>query len=231
MEVCRQWNFGLRLALSPLSAESVRREIREYDAKDAAAVCRFVRERCGFVEAVSAYERLYADIIADEKPSERDGETMNLERLLLALSESFDRCRAADAAPVCGPLRPDQMRRIRLTAGDRPELFSTGSQHEVIVHVHNRSDVSVSTSAPAPVQLSFQWEREGVASSHNWASPRTPLPGDIPPGTDVRMPVRVIAPVEPGIHRLRVTLVQEGVAWFDLVAPETACSLTVRIAP
>jgi len=58
-----------------------------------------------------------------------------------------------------------------------------------------------------------------------------PLPGEIPPGTDVRMPVRVIAPVEPGIHRLRVTLVQEGVAWFDLVAPETACSLTVRIAP
>jgi hypothetical protein len=231
MEVCRQWNFGLRLALSPLSAESVRREIREYDAKDAAAVCRFVRERCGFVEAVSAYERLYADVIADEKPSERDGETMNLERLLLALSESSDRCRAADAAPVCGPLRLDQMRCIRLSAGDRPESFSPGSQHEVIVHVHNRSDVSVSTSAPAPVQLSFQWEREGVAFSHDWASPRTPLPGEIPPGTDVRMPVWVIAPVDPGIYRLRVTLVQEGVAWFDLIAPETACFLTVRIAP
>jgi hypothetical protein len=122
------------------------------------------------------------------------------------------------------------MRRIRLTALDHPNSFAPGSQHEVMVHVHNMSDASVSTSAPAPVQLSFQWELDGVKVSHDRASPRTPLPGEIPPGASMRLPLRVIAPLEPGIHRLRMTCVQEGVAWFDLVAPETACFLTIGIS-
>lgn len=231
MEVCRQWNFGWRLALSPLAVEAVRREIREYDAKNAAAVSRFVRKRCGVAEAIAAYERLYDEVLADVQPAACDGESMNLERLLHALSQSSDRWRARDDQPACGPLRLDQMRRIRVSAVDRPESFSPGSHHEVMVHVHNDSDVGVSTSAPAPVQLSFQWQLGRAKASHDGASLRTPLPSEIPSGAGVRLPVRVIAPTQPGSHRLRMTLVQEGVAWFDRVAPETACSLTVRIAP
>lgn len=230
MEVCRQWNFGLRLALSPLAVESVRRELRRYDADDAAAVSRFVRERCGIAEAVSAYERLYDEVLADPTPPAHDGERMNLERLLRDLSEASERWRMRAAAPACGPLTADQMRLIRVSAVDQPESLTPGSHHDVLVHVHNASDVAVSTSAPAPVQLSFQWQLDGVPPTHDWASPRTPLPATIAPGDDVRLTVRVIAPREPGIHRLRVTLVQEGVAWFDLVAPETACSLTIRAA-
>lgn len=98
-----------------------------------------------------------------------------------------------------------------------------------MVDLHNGSDVSVGTSVPAPVQVSSQWEREGVVSSHDWASPRTSLPGGIAAGSSVRVPVRVITPTECGDHRLRITLVQEGVVWFDIVAPETAVSLAIRI--
>ena len=230
MEVCRQWNFGLRLAISPLTVDSVRREIRHYDAEDAAAVSRFVRERCGCSDAISAYERLYDEVMTDRLPAACDGESMNLEHVLLTMSRYSDRCHEWGRVPACGPLHPDQMRCIRLSKADQPESFAPGSQHDLMVHLHNMADVSVSTAAPAPLQLSFQWEREGVKSSHDWESPRTALPDEIMPGTAVPVSVRVVAPMEPGVHRLRLTLVQEGVAWFDRVAPETACSLDIRIA-
>jgi len=38
------------------------------------------------------------------------------------------------------------------------------------------------------------------------------------------------APAEPGVYELRVTLVQEGVAWFDELHPENALRTSVRIS-
>ena len=43
---------------------------------------------------------------------------------------------------------------------------------------------------------------------------RTTLPGTVAPGEAVSLAATVVAPDEPGSYVLRVSLVQEGVAWF-----------------
>jgi hypothetical protein len=45
---------------------------------------------------------------------------------------------------------------------------------------------------------------------------RSLLPRDVAPGEALAMTVRTTAPRQPGSYRLYVTLVQEGVGWFDL---------------
>lgn len=104
MEVCRQWNFGLRLALTPLEVDAVRREIRGYDAGQAAAVGCFVRERCGRDEAISACERLYQEVLSGAAAAACDGDSENLKHVLLALPQSSDRCRAHEGAAVTLPM-------------------------------------------------------------------------------------------------------------------------------
>jgi hypothetical protein len=59
---------------------------------------------------------------------------------------------------------------------------------------------------------------------------RTLLPHDIPPGETLTIDkVRVRAPDKSGSYRLQMTLVQEGVAWFDKKGASTVTKqVTVR---
>jgi hypothetical protein len=102
MEACRRWNFGLRLAQAPIEAESVRREIAAYDATDAARVADFVRTECGMAEAISAYERLYEEILPEWWLARRDNAATNLEALLKALAGRTDQRRDSNM-PTRGP--------------------------------------------------------------------------------------------------------------------------------
>jgi hypothetical protein len=59
---------------------------------------------------------------------------------------------------------------------------------------------------------------------------RTLLPMDVPPGGAAELKARVPVPAQPGSYRLLVTLVQEGVAWFDQAAGAAAFS-PVEVRP
>jgi hypothetical protein len=48
-----------------------------------------------------------------------------------------------------------------------------------------------------------------------WDGVRSGLPRDVGPGENVEVPVAVTLPVTPANYVLRLTLVQEGAAWFD----------------
>lgn len=71
-------------------------------------------------------------------------------------------------------------------------------------------------AAPAsgPVHLSYHWQ----APDDSWLEfdgERTPLPRDLAPGETVHHYLTLKAPPQPGSARLHLTLVQEGVGWFD----------------
>jgi hypothetical protein len=46
-------------------------------------------------------------------------------------------------------------------------------------------------------------------------SMRTPLPQPIEPGQTAELALQVLPPNQPGEHSLMLTLVQEGVGWFE----------------
>jgi hypothetical protein len=79
----------------------------------------------------------------------------------------------------------------------------------------NQSDEIWITEGNKPVYLSYHWldENGGTVIFDGF---RTPLPWkEIPPGNRVQATVMVEVPKEPGNFILELTLVQEGVTWFE----------------
>ena len=71
------------------------------------------------------------------------------------------------------------------------------------------------------------WTRDGgfhLGSSNErdnttWGTTRVSLPQDVPPGSQVTVPVDVTAPTQPGTYSFSWGVVHEGVRWFDEASP------------
>ncbi len=69
----RRLNFGIRALYRPVTSQNIQAELSRYDALDALAVSQWVRKNCGMEPAVDAWERLYADVLADPVPTSGEG--------------------------------------------------------------------------------------------------------------------------------------------------------------
>jgi hypothetical protein len=68
---------------------------------------------------------------------------------------------------------------------------------------------------------------DGTMINRDYA--RAWLPGDIPPGATVDVPIEVPAPGTPGRYALKFDLVSEGIDWFEKCgSPTTTKPLVVR---
>lgn len=120
-----------------------------------------------------------------------------------------------EAAPLTRPRAEFLSMRV-------PAQAAAGSELEVPIEVRNRSDAFWSSSG-----LPLEAHTYMVTASYRWLpadgslvlteGERSLLPGDVPVGGTLKMTVQVPVPAEPGRRVLRLTFVQEGVAWFDLV--------------
>jgi hypothetical protein len=109
--------------------------------------------------------------------------------------------------------------RAELLSASVPARAAAGSEIAIPVRAVNRSDAFWSASG-----LPLQAGTLRVSAAYRWLAPegrelaegdRSLLPGDVLPGGEVGMVVRVRALAEPGRYLLRLTFVQEGVAWFE----------------
>jgi hypothetical protein len=78
--------------------------------------------------------------------------------------------------------------------------------------------------------VSYQWLDPDNGELHVEGM-RTTLKKPLAPGETAEVTLRLLTPWEPGEYRLRITPVQELVAWFGDVDPGNALELTVRAAP
>jgi hypothetical protein len=91
------------------------------------------------------------------------------------------------------------------------------SLHQVIsveAEITNTSSQTWGSTGQRPVHLSYHWQ----ALDGGWLEfngERTPLPHDLAPGETITHYLTIKAPPQPGPVRLHLTLVQEGVGWFD----------------
>jgi len=92
---------------------------------------------------------------------------------------------------------------------------SKNEHFEVTVTVANESDEIWYGYGSHPVLLSFHWQYKD-GSNLSYENPRTKLlTSTIAPYKTVEQKILVIAPSEKGEFRLILTLVQEGVFWFE----------------
>ncbi|AYN92949.1 MULTISPECIES: sulfotransferase family 2 domain-containing protein [unclassified Pseudomonas] len=103
---------------------------------------------------------------------------------------------------------------FKLKASQYPAQTIPSEAFIVSLDIFNASRFIVASRPPAPVNLSYHWlDAEGSAVVFDGL--RTPLPQPLEPQQTITVPVSVQAPERKGTYTLRITLVQEGVAWFD----------------
>jgi hypothetical protein len=82
----------------------------------------------------------------------------------------------------------------------------------VPITLRNPGPVTWAAIGKLPIDISYKWFDHGVMLPIE--GERTRLPRPLKPGESVQVQVKVVAPEKTGDIALRVSLVQEGVAWF-----------------
>lgn len=105
------------------------------------------------------------------------------------------------------------MNKSFIQAINPPASISGGFSLEAVVH--NASTEIWNSSASNPVNVAYHWMDEDW-NMVVFDGKRTPLPGEgIPPGGTAKIDVHIDPPPRPGKHRLLLSLVKEGMGWFE----------------
>jgi len=105
--------------------------------------------------------------------------------------------------------------KIKIEAIDVIKTVKHGTSYYQRVRVENLGSQTIYGEGNNPVHISYHWkyidgeyvEYDGVRSKLD----PTTLPSDSSQITDVK----ILAPLVPGVYQLEITMVQEGVAWFE----------------
>jgi acetolactate synthase I/II/III large subunit len=126
------------------------------------------------------------------------------------------------------PLRPEECR-VTIDA-TTPVTMEPGKIVEIQCVVTNGGTAPLVSAPPNPVHLSYKWldpdSRTGRPDIEGW---RTRLPRALFPGQHVIVTLRVQAPNDEGSYILKLTAVQEQVAWFDNLSAENQSSGLVHV--
>ncbi len=227
VERLRAWNFGMRLLNGPLEADAILAQLRRYDPADAMRVRDHIRGHAALTSALDDYLVLYHDILA-----EQDGPTVpatgelgaylrQLLPLLVGGVDDFER---------------DAMHRLGAGAADGLQLNVTGPLDAIagsrfIAHadLYNGSTERLLSASPFPVNIAYHWLRAESGEMVLFDGVRTSLKPSLAAGVRRVYPFAVDAPLQAGAYRLRATLVQEGVSWFDQLTPPLYADLPVQI--
>ncbi len=216
------WNIGDRCLQRAHDAATIEDDLRRIDAEDARAVTKVVHERCSLSAALDSYELVYEAAIngvrAQLSPtagSWRDP----MEAVVVYATELEARLRAGEGAWSMPPLPPSSAQGIVVSVRSAPRLVSPDETFAIEVEIVNRCRENLSTTGATPVQLSYHWVDES-GQMIRFEGRRTRLTRAVPPWERHVQRMLVDAPNDVGHLRLRVTLVQENVAWFcDLPTP------------
>ena len=111
-----------------------------------------------------------------------------------------------------------------------PPVCNAAELLEIPLTVTNRSDSFFTSAPPAPVYASYKWlDPETGEYLNDKRAYRSKLPRTVFPAESVDMTALVIVPDRVGRAIVRITLIQEGVSWFDDQDPPSACESAVEI--
>lgn len=131
------------------------------------------------------------------------------------LSEHYSPSSSGNAPWWRRTVPPEERGRFKLEILDAPDAVSASSRFNVTTEIINNSSSIIATSPPNPIYLSYHWLRPPSGEIEVLDGLRTKIFPRLPVGEQRQLPMLVEAPQGTGRYRLRVTMVQEGIAWFD----------------
>jgi hypothetical protein len=126
------------------------------------------------------------------------------------------------------PLPPEACK-VKIEA-DLPTVLEAESVVDVEGTIENRGAAFFVSAPPNPIHISYKWfEADSGTPLPGMEGLRSRLPQAIPPLKAIRCKFKVAAPPTVGNFILRVTLVQESVAWFDNLDEANSVSGLVQV--
>jgi len=130
---------------------------------------------------------------------------------------------ATQPTTAAAPIAPLTSFRVEWISQQVPTEMEVLKWYDATITLRNPTNVLWPARGPIPGSVNI---------AYHWSSPqgkllvldgeRTPFPHDIGPGETIKLDkVRVIAPASPGEYRLQISLVQEGVSWFESQGAKT----------
>jgi hypothetical protein len=209
----RKWNFGMRVLQSPITPARIRAVIARYDAADARQVSDYIRSHADVSRSAQEYSSLYEKVMTVPH-SIVENESDEYHRTMVKKI-------ANQEAELYGLRKPFRME--PLTASASAEISLTNAKVSVPLangylwaqcEVTNGTSQRIGSYHPAPIHFGYHWfDADGSVATFEGL--RTPLIPSLEPGTSANYELKVAAPRDPGEYRLRITLVQEGIRWFD----------------
>jgi hypothetical protein len=79
------------------------------------------------------------------------------------------------------------------------------------------------------VNISYHWVSDDKQTEGVWDGVRTLIRPPLAPGANRRFKAAILAPTLPGKYALNMTLVQEGVQWFDAAPIHVVSEVVVQV--
>jgi subtilisin family serine protease len=113
-----------------------------------------------------------------------------------------------------------------------PSRAFTVAPISAAVNLTNSSTFTWTAAGVNPVHLSYHWF-DFSGRTVVWDGQRSLLPADVPAGAAVTVNATIATPTTPGVYRLRLDLVREGIGWFSgngVPTSDLAVNITSGIA-
>jgi hypothetical protein len=118
-------------------------------------------------------------------------------------------------AAWCLSVPLEQRRMLQIEVVKAPSLVCASSEFQTVLSVINNSELRISSRDPFPIHISYHWINRSTGETAVFDGKRTKIHPELLMGQKVEKHVAVISPNNAGEYILRLTFVQEGVAWFD----------------
>lgn len=107
-----------------------------------------------------------------------------------------------------------------------PTTMEANKEYQLTVSLKNAGDSAwpskgTNGSVVNQVSISYHWLAESGDKAVHYEGHRTSLPHDIAPGESLTANNVTVTAPDPGKYRLQVTLVHEGVTWFEQQGAKT----------
>ena len=234
VERLRHWNFGRRALREPLEPERIVAHVHGYDAEDAVAVSGYIRDHASLSSSVDHYLQLYAEVLAGgadaPKPFAEDLNQYLVNTATRIRDLEHERARLTSRQQM-EPLSDRACEQVSVRITECPHTAVCDAVFRIRVDVLNGGLVALGSYPPHPVHLSYRWLSDSTGEVIVSEGVRTVLRPPAAPDVPTSYSMAVKSPAEAGEHRLRVTLVQESVAWFDALAHPVCADTHVLITP
>ncbi|MFL6537151.1 MAG: hypothetical protein ACJ8JD_03110 [Chthoniobacterales bacterium] len=129
-------------------------------------------------------------------------------------------CSASSKVPLeMNVLEPSECRSISIIAESLPPTMQRDQLQWVEVTIRNNSHREISCGLPFPINIAYHWFEARSGKIVIFDGMRSHLFPAIAPNSSRACKAMIFAPPTPGIYRLQIDLVQEGVRWFHEIEP------------